>query len=178
MMHPWILKSGTCDEHALQNQITEYVQKQPAMMLAGCTDCFISGEAFSGQWPEIDFPHLLELRVFRADNELWAHRSCIGMPFSFRIADEATLKANIQNESSTFLSSPEHYRLERIHRLDMDESASSGGRIHSLGGGYYSLSITDENTVRVVVYLEYDKNGIAHSTDVRMKCFERKGWDE
>ncbi len=175
MKYPWILKSGTADEETLRRMAAEFAAQGAALLLAGCTDRYVTGAAGDGEMPAIDYSHLLEMRLFRADCELWAHRTAISRDFSFRIADDHALRDNVKDEAVPFFADAGNYRIERVQRLDIDAEASGNGSLRATGGGRYSLPITDEDTARVVVYLDYDDNGAAQAADVRMKGFERKG---
>lgn len=173
--HPWILKCGEADETVLLQLIAGYLEGGRAVLLAGCTDRYVAGVAENGSRPDFNPARLLELRLFREDSELWAHRSAVGSPFSWRIADDNALKDNVKDLTPGFFASADNYRVERVQRLDADPSASGAGSLMTLGGGRYSLPVTDEDTIRVVTYLDYDENGIARAVDVRMKGFELEG---
>ena len=173
--HPWILKCGEADETVLLQLIDGYLEGGRAVLLAGCTDRYVAGVAENGSCPDFNPARLLELRLFREDSELWAHRSVVGRPFSWRIADDNTLKETVKDLTPGFFADADNYRVERVQRLDVDPSASGAGSLMTLGGGRYNLPITDEDTIRVVTYLDYDENGIARAVDVRMKGFEREG---
>ena len=134
---------------------------------------------------------LLELRVFREDRELWVHRSCIGDPFHWRVADDAALRENtarIENtkrSADSFFRKAENYFLKTYQLLDIarrGEADSSGMRnILTTVGGRYALPIGEKDRYMAVIsYLRYTDggamDGTANVVDYRLAGFcERAG---
>lgn len=126
-----------------------------------------------------DIEWLLEMRVFDEDQELWAHRTMLGQPFSWRVASDATLKEKAEQQTDDFLKKPENHRLEQKQLLDIDKKHPSdkepiyGGKsLRSTGRGEYELPIEEgQDAVTLVSYIRYDEIGMAHVVDYRLKGF-------
>lgn len=126
-----------------------------------------------------DVKWLLEMRVFDEDQELWAHRTMLGQPFSWRVASDATLKEKAEQQTDDFLKKPENHRLEQKQLLDIDKKHPSdkepiyGGKsLRSTGRGEYELPIEEgQDAVTLVSYIRYDEIGMAHVVDYRLKGF-------
>lgn len=163
MKMPWIRESGTADEAGLKRKLEAFAAEKPVLALAAWPDRYEATVSLP------DASRLLETRVVCGDCELWAHRSAIGQPFAWRIADDSALKAEV---GETRL--PE-YRMEQLQKLDIDRARPpAGGGLRTTGGRVYSLPITDENAVRIAIYIDYDENGAAGIADFRVVGFDRE----
>ena len=175
MKKPWIKESGKADEAELLRHISQYIAAGDAITLEGYTDHFESVRSVQGaEWIK-PLTYLLELRIFRKDSELWAHRTMVGKDFSWRIADDVWLKQQVSAEKIPFFANSDNYRFENNQILDIDSKVSQGGHLRTTGGCWYSLPITDENRVTVVSYIGYQEDGTARVEDFRVKDFIREG---
>ncbi len=165
MKKPWIASSGSADSARLAEIVARYAEgKKNLTVLRAYTDQYL-GCRFEGA---IELPdHLLEIRVFDADSELLARRTALGEAFSWRIADDGVIADNLKEEEG-FFACPDHYRMEIFQKLDRDEKAKA---LTTTGGRQYTLPVQGENTIRLVQYLAYDENGLAHAADFRMAGF-------
>lgn len=126
---------------------------------------------------------LLELRLFGPRQEFWAHRTALGRPFVWRVADEDTLAQNAASQASAFLRDPAHHELVRCQYLDIDTTdpltrtpASNGCvQLRTTVGGRYRLPLQEGQTMaQTVVYLNYNDNGLAEAADWRLAGFTDK----
>lgn len=179
---PWIVKSGFLDESALDGCVARYLAGHGRYYLALYTDRPIQcGTAPAGKAAPVvaDISTLLELRVFDDDSELWLHRTALGQPFGWRVADDAQLARSVAGLSDTFLKVPENHRLVQMQKLDIDAGKSGRvdetgmRRLKATGGGDYSLPIGERTSwVRLVNYLTYrNDNGQAVPADFRLAGF-------
>ena len=112
--------------------------------------------------------NLLELRVFSAEREFWAHRSALGERFCWRVASEAGLTAADFFETRQTLDIDTKYKSVKAH-VD-----PYGARpLRTTGGGEYALPIGESDGCVVLVnYVAYDEDGCAFAADWRVKDFE------
>ena len=179
-MDPWIKDGGSCTREELGLRITEFI-RDGDYLLAYYTDRFLSLR-FGSQAVLPSWEDLLELRVFNKDRELWAHRSSTGADFSWRIADDETLRAAAATQEDPFLKDAENHCIYTKQTLDINRKAESGfgakdkwgsTKLRTTVGGAYTLPIgKDDGCVLVKHYLRYDVNGVATVADYRLVGFE------
>lgn len=180
----WISKSGFSEESCLSEVVSSYMRgnsvAEPCYFMALYTDKFICAKIDRLSDALADVEWLLELRVFDEERELWAHRSMLGQPFSWRVADDKVLEFETSKQQGPFFDEPESYRIESCQKLDIDDKdrheapgdPQYGGKLlRSTGRSVYELPINDENAIRLVSYIRYDDNGIANVVDYRLKEF-------
>ncbi len=183
---PWIRESGLVSLAEGQVIVNSFAKEHPACKYIGFhTDCFSSG--YTASLKEEIRPSLLEIRVFDSSAELRLFRTSLGNDFQYRIADDETLKANLEalNTADLFQKDPEHYRHPVRQILDIDETAPAyrnkekdghGCRLlRTVGGGSYALPLDgDEDTAIVIDYLSYDpETGVCSAVDDRIAGFEK-----
>ena len=168
MAECWVREYGTFGPEGVQACVNACLCACP---MSGAVAFFT--DHFDAAYPEgiaallADPSHLLEARVYGKECELWIHRTCIGDPFSWRLAvDEGV---------------PKDARREETQWLDIDASRHSNLRedgltlLRTTGGGRYGMPVSKEqNAVRVAVYYRYDEDGCAHAADFRIIGFERR----
>ena len=99
---------------------------------------------------------LLELRIFNTSREFLLRRSCLGAPFSWRLASEETL-------------SPEMRQKHCFETRQLLERGASSA-------GVFVLPVTEkERFVRIMNYVSYDADGVANAADYRLMGFAEKG---
>lgn len=175
MREPWIRNCGTADAAGAAEMMTAWQNAHPGCKtLFFCTDRFVCDPETAGK----DAGHLLEARLFTENAELWLHRGSVGAPFAWREADDTALAENVKDRTPSFLSDPAHYRTESVQKLDIDvtarpaEPAGAGFRsLMTTGGRGYTLPVDGENAVRLVVYMDYDENGVCRQKDFRCAGF-------
>ncbi len=169
MMKPWIKDFGEDGLEAVRQKVSGYIKDHPdAIALIACTDSYQGVKAAEGETVLPD--NMLEIRVFTGKSELWAHRSTTAHPFSWRIADDDILAENVKKEGNGYFADPEHYRIPCVQKLDIDTRYKE---LRTTGGKYYHLPITNENTVCLIRYADYDERGNAHAVDFRVAGFDR-----
>lgn len=180
MMDRWIKAAGSCADSELLQKATEFAAAGD-LVIACYTDRFLAVRA-DRLSALSSFETLLELRVFNETRELWAHRSALGRPFSWRIADDAVLKQNAMQESDDFLKEPENHFMDSVQTLDIDTTVTLGTdeygsrRLRTTVGGAYALPIAEnENCVRIRSYVRYDENGVGSVADARLLGFGCQG---
>lgn len=175
-MDVWVKDCGVCEASALREKAQAFaasvdyvIAYYPDRFLAAAANLFSSLPSFET---------LLELRLFSAERELWAHRSTLGKPFSWRIADDEVLPERCAEEEEPELRRPEMHYLDGSQTLDIDTTANFGTdeygsrRLRSTVGGAYALPIGEnDGCVKVRSYIRYDKNGVAAVTDYRLLGF-------
>lgn len=164
-MNAWVRKQGTADGNTLRALIPE---GDGFVFLAFQTDGFESGFASADALDRIAAERLLELRVFDDKEEFLAVRTRIGADsaFHWRTASECGLDENRDY-------------IVRYQTLDINTEKSSrisdanGMRaLMSTVGGSYTLPIDGtSDSIRVIAYIEYDENGVAHAVDHRLGGF-------
>ena len=180
----WVNGSGSWSETELQSKAKAVLPNPSAdetrCFMALYTDKFICASIDKLDAALADVAWLLELRVFDRVRELWAHRSMLGEPFSWRIADDKALEEEAKKQQEPFFNNPESYRIESTQRLDIDNSKEhkptgepqyGGTLLRSTGRSVYELPINDENAIKLVSYIRYDDSGIANVVDYRLKAF-------
>ena len=188
----WIRDNGICAEADLPGLVQSFRQ-QDDRAVAFYTDCFQGADSGHvtallepSDWMRDPMRNLLELRVFRKDAEFWAHRTGVGLPFSWRIADDSVIaeKSGETDEKEAM----ERYTFKTKHILDISpeyqpykdgETDEFGCRkLRSSIGGKYALPLGDIGDKQsygfavLVNYVSYDDNGIAGVADVRLSGFE------
>jgi hypothetical protein len=178
MMDLWIKAAGTATERQLGELLEPYTDK--AMYCVA----YFSGRFFAARGDSLphvlrDASELLELRVFDSTHELWAHRSTLGTPFSWRVADDETLRQNAAEQPDAFLRAAAHHYLDGRQFLDISEAgavnAYGSRELRTTVGGRYALPIEEgQNAALTRSYLRYDaQTGAAAAVDWRMVGFER-----
>ena len=187
----WIRKSGACSETELPGAVQSFLQPEDKAV-AFYVDRFQAANAGFVLKLLESVEELLELRIFRADAELWAHRSASGAEFSWRIADDGALWENATERD--FEDVKVRHTMETTQFLDIspDYVPYQTGERDALGcrmlrssvGGHYALPLDDTDIsapvdlrkkygyVRLVNYVSYDRNGIAGIADFRIAGFE------
>ena len=188
MKEIWIRESGEIQEDQVADTLKAYCGENARDCCAYYTNRFQSSRV-DGSVDErldkllVDCSKLLEIRIFDADSELRLYRSMIGQDFSFRIADDQTLRDHLSSQSESFLQDEKAHRMEQIQVLDADtanyppwknsETDAFGSRLlRTTGGGTYNLPIRDDqNAVIVISYIHYDNQGVASIADTRLAGF-------
>ena len=170
----WIKDSGMADENAVQEIIQDSDMDAGTPFVA-----FYSDRIECGYLPDdfriADEKHLLELRCFTDESELWLHRSRLAVPFAWRLADDRLIPENQSSEGS--LTEAAHCRIETFQLLNIDRKRSSGvadgmAALVATGGGCYQLPMNEMyNAVRVMNYVSYDEIGMASVVDYRIAGF-------
>ena len=149
---PWIIETGNGkDVPSLERFCSsgDYV-------VAYFADKFRAGRA--GQLLETvkqEADKLLELRIFNKAHEFLLRRSCVGAPFSWRVAAENTLSPEEKKK----------YCFETRQLLERGESTA----------GISALPVTGaERYVRLMNYVSYDADGVANAADYRLMGFAEK----
>ena len=190
MNEKWISSFGKADETQAKSLIQDAVDANCdlfccAFFSDSFRSCSLKVDTKASLQTILDnLTRLLEIRLFNNKSELWLHRSMLGVPFEWRLADDCQLKESLSQESDPFLSKIESYRIETIQVLDIDSSfvepADDLGarRLRTTGGGIYTLPIQEESDAVVVVfYLRYDPNGVVSIADYRLSGFtNEKEW--
>ena len=178
----WIKKIDQTDEELMTDVISDYRRDGTAIgsqyFMALYTDKYICASIDKLDSALADVAWLLELRVFDRVRELWAHRSMLGEPFSWRIADDKKLEDEANN--------PDSYRIESRQKLDIDKEHEpdetrdgmpqyGGLLVRSTGKSVYELPAIVKaqslDAMALVSYIRYDDNGIANVVDYRLKEF-------
>lgn len=189
----WISGEGELCEADLKSMVTEYLKADtnesvPYIMMQ-YSDKFVCASIEKLRKLDKlnalleDAAWLLELRVFDAERELWAHRSMLGEVFSWRIAADGVIEDNLKScEQRAFFKDAKNYMLETCQLLDKDdkhlpegEGEYGGKLLRSTGRGVYELPIGGEDAVQLVSYIRYDDNGMANVVDYRLKGFCKLG---
>ena len=167
---PWISASGVGNDAPLErfrNSDAYVLAYFTNAFQAGRANCMLANAAFS-------MDKLLELRVFNETQELWMHRSVLGSPFSWRLADDAGIPTE-KRETCCF---------ETRQLIDLGESPDkepsydgAGLRIlQTEAGRSFKLPITKaERFVRLINYVSYDNDGVAYAADYRLAGFAKEG---
>lgn len=188
----WIRKSGACSETELPGAVQSFLQPEDKAV-AFYVDRFQAANAGFVLKLLESVEELLELRIFRADAELWAHRSASGAEFSWRIADDGALWENATERDFEDVKkrciiptaqlldiSPDYVPYQKCERDD----TFGCRKLRSSVGGHYALPLDDTDIsapvdlrkkygyVRLVNYVSYDRNGIAGIADFRIAGFE------
>lgn len=177
----WIRNDGMCEQYTLEDIVQEFCDASYTV-LAFYSDHFqgAKGDRLPDLLNERD--KLLELRVFSKDRELWMHRTALGSPFGWRIADDNTLKTNVLKLEDPFWRYESLYRFPSYQMLDIDETYPPYLKsekdefdclyIRSTVKGRYALPITKgDSFIRLVNYVRYDGNGVANIVDYRLAEF-------
>ena len=157
---------GTCSESEVMNIVAD---KSYDCFVAYQTDLFIAGKNTADKLRQIECDKLLELRLFDREGELLVRRTMIGAEnlFQWRVADERGLS--------------EDEFIVKYQTLDIDETGSVGEKdgnrvLMTTGGGRFELPIgSGRDTIRIISYVEYDTDGMAHIYDNRLAGFVEKG---
>lgn len=157
---------GICDESELLETVFD---NRCLYFVAYQTDRFIAGRNTLEILRQIDSRRLLEIRLFSENQEVLARRTMIGEghKFQWRIASEEGLAEN-------------EY-VERYQTLDIDHTkiniGSNGNlQLMTTGGGRYELPISQEqDSIRVISYINYDESGMAYIYDNRLAGFTTQG---
>ena len=169
-MNPWIKenKNGECDENAVLN-ILKNALSEGCTVLAFFADRFQACRGDQASELLKEMASLLEVRAFDSKQELWFHRSTLGAPFAWRLADESGC---VEGEDY----------FDTVQALDIDETygAYKNGetdeygclKLRSTVKGCYALPIEkNDGCVKVINYIRYDENGIAGVADYRIAGF-------
>lgn len=157
---------GKCSESGIMSLVAD---KPYDCFVAYQTDRFIAGRNTADKLRQIECDKLLEIRLFDRKGELLARRTMIGAGnlFQWRVADESGL-------------SEDEY-IVKYQTLDIDETGSAGENdgnrvLMTTGGGHLELPISSGNDrIRIISYVEYDADGMAHIYDNRLAGFAGKG---
>lgn len=181
MFTPWISFSGSIDEVALDSSFPVW-SVEYSYFVAFLTDGMLSGRAAQLDALRNNVSCLLELRLFDCRHELWLYRSALGLPFSWRVADDEHTDASLTSEGLTgFFGDPSNYMQSCVQKLDINRNAPPKGQpklegnrlLRNTGGGIYELPVDDEDAIRLVRYISYDSSGSARIADFRMAEFTR-----
>lgn len=175
-MDIWVKESGFCEAPALREKARAFAASED-YVIAYYPDRFLVAAA--NQLSSLPaFETLLELRLFNEGRELWAHRSTLGKPFSWRIADDAELIRRAAEEEDPELRLPQNHYLDTWQTLDIDTTANLGTneygsrRLRSTVGGSYALPVGEnDGCVKIRSYVRYDENGVAAIADYRLLGF-------
>lgn len=173
----WIKEYGNSPEDEIR-VIVERLMPSDSIGIAYYTDRFRAADKEHAKSLCEDVSRLLELRLFNACSELHIRRSHMGGEFTWRLADDIVLEESAAQETDEFLKNPGNHFVEYKQYLDIDSTFDSkmddyGCRtLRTTGGGYYTLPVSKkQKIVRIVAYLQYDKNGMAHIADYRLAGF-------
>lgn len=166
----WIKDSGTVTEEDLLQTVKEKTT-DGQLFLAFSTDHFLAGRAEGEELNRLKPENLLELRIFSEKQEVCFRRSFTGEDFQWRLASEKGIP------ESGFLV--QYQTMDVNGKRSMNEKAlaeRNGNRVlYTTGGGKYSLPVKeDDNSVKVIAYIDYDRNGMAKITDHRLCGFLRR----
>ena len=168
MQRKWIEDSNTCPE----KELAELLMRQTigtSYYLACFTDQYLSGAVVEEQIKCLDLSKLLEIRSFSEDREFLARRSYLGQPFQWRIASEK----NCRGEAGAYLI---RYQFLDINANETKELEDGNVSLMTTVGGRYSLPIRHGmDRVKLIVYLDYDSEGMASVADYRVCGFECGG---
>lgn len=178
MEKPWITERGSFSEEVTASYLKNHAREYGYFIMF-LTDGMRSGKAAQIESCFVDLPYVLELRLFDEKHEFWLSRSMLGQSFSWRIADDGILNAELQKHGCTgYFADPAKFRYEQLQKLDIADYPEgqpflSGNRlIRTTGGGIYELPIKTEDAVLLVSYISYDdQNGCAKRVDFRLKEF-------
>lgn len=178
----WIRESGACSETELPELVRTFTQPEDKA-IAFYSDRFQAANC--GLVPKLleGVEDLLELRIFRADAELWAHRSALDEEFSWRIADDDAPWENAPEQD--FDAVKRRHIIPTTQFLDIspdyvpyqtgERDALGCRKLRSSVGGHYALPLDDGKDygyVRLINYVSYDPNGVAGIADFRIAGFE------
>lgn len=167
--YPWIREEEWGEELPEKGLLALLDRVNPEdRALAFFVHCFraVRADRLQQLLSEETVENLLELRLFSAERELWAHRSALGEHFSWRIASETGLTA------SDFFETRQTLDIDTKHAPE-GEGLYGARPLRTTGGGEYALPIgEDDGCVVLVNYVAYDEDGCAFAADWRVKGFE------
>lgn len=167
--YPWIREEDWGEELSEKGLLALLDSANPEdRALAFFVHCFHAarGDRLPQLLKEESVGNLLELRVFSAERELWAHRSALGECFCWRVASETGLTA------ANFFETRQTLDIDTKH-APKGKSLYGARHLRTTGGGEYDLPIgADDGCVVLVNYVAYDKDGCAFAADWRVKGFE------
>lgn len=165
MSKEWIKESGAGPKEALKTFMDGKSDSLADMTyIAMYPDSFCSGRYNGG----LKLDTLLEARIFNDNMELLVSRNSIKEDFSWRIASEQGTEGS---DKYCF----EQYQIIDINAEKSGEPMEDGCiNIMSTVGGQYRLPITmDQKRIKIITYVDYDKNGMAYVADDRICSFVR-----
>lgn len=171
MQTQWIEDSGSCQERELSDLLNNEVS-DTSYYLAGLTDQYLSGMAGEEELNSLDLEKLLEIRIFSDEHEFLARRSFLGQPFQWRIASEK----NCKDDPGAYIVRYQYLDINEEKTSDLNDGKLS---LMTTVGGRYSLPINRGiERVKIIVYLDYDSEGMASVADYRVCGFRRDGEGE
>ena len=178
----WIRESGACSGTELPGAVQAFLQPEDKAV-AFYVDRFQAANAGYALKLLESVADLLELRIFRTNAELWAHRSALDEEFSWRIADDGALWENAPEQD--FDAVKRRHMIPTTQFLDIspdyvpyqtgERDALGCRKLRSSVGGHYALPLDDGKDygyVRLINYVSYDPNGVAGIADFRIAGFE------
>ena len=178
----WMRESGACSKATLPELVRAFTRAEDKAV-AFYVDRFQAANV--GFVPALleGAENLLELRIFRTDAEFLARRSALGAEFSWRIADDAALWENVEEQD--FEAVKKRHIILTTQILDIspdyvpyrtgERDAFGCRKLRSSVGGRYALPFDDEKDygcVRIANYVSYNQYGIAGVADFRIVGFE------
>lgn len=168
-MNDFIHEYGTLTEFDLLVVAERYLHE-------GCTVYAVHTDHFyCGAELKVNVKHLMELRIFSANDELKISRLNIGQPFQWRYINDDTFKQLISAQEDDFLQKFSNRIYDEEHYLDIDATKSEGVNYTTTGGGRYTLPVEYAEKIKIRNYLTYDENGIVIISDFRIVGFIQKG---
>ncbi len=170
-MNSWVKKNGICDESAVSNVIGSVLSESGAVL------AYFSGSFRSCRGDKVadllkNTADLLEVRAFDSEQELWLHRSTLGTPFAWRLADEKGCAPGDFFRTTQALDIDAKYK--PYQNGETDEYGCL--KLRSTVMGCYVLPIErSDGCVQVVNYVRYDENGVAGVADYRIAGFAPLG---
>lgn len=166
----WIKDSGITSENELINEIKKYAGDN-RYFLAYCTDRFYAGRAELEQFNQLNKDNVLEIRLFSEREEILFIRSTVGTDFQWRIASEDKLdKSEYMVQYQTL-----DLNQNRINENNNQTDTFGNKVLYTTVGGEYSLPISgNEDSSKIISYINYDENGMAKITDYRVCGFVKK----
>lgn len=166
--YKWIKKHGIIGEEEIKDRMKQYEGK---MFLAYCTDSFRAGRVEEKQLDRLKKENLLEVRIFSETEEICFRRSSVGEQFQWRIASEEGL------DDTDFLVRYQTLDInkKRMEKLEKREDSFGNKILYTTVGGEYVLPIEEEeDSSKIIMYIEYDKNGMAKAVDYRIFGFVQR----
>lgn len=166
----WIKASGITTEDELINEIKKYAGDD-RYFLAYCTDKFYAGRAELEQFNQLKKDNILEIRLFSEIEEIHFIRSSVGVDFQWRIASEDGLSESDYMVQYQTIDLNQNRINQNNNQTDMFENKV----LYTTVGGEYCLPISgNEDSSKIISYINYDENGMAKITDYRVCGFVKK----
>lgn len=170
MEFKWVKEKSDNVEASDLNAVLNAIDDTKLFFFAYQTDAFLAGRAEKEQLGRIAIDKLLELRLFDVNQEKLYVRSVLGAPFSYRLASEKETELSKEYYIEMFqtIDINDHERKKRNY----PEDGYKNMEILTTVNGRYHLPITkDEDTVKIIAYIDYDENGMAKVMDHRVCAF-------